>query len=209
MRSTFFDQMEMNRVLADDLLEHSESWIEDVKTFKRSAERLLEHPFLAALGALDGCRGEVTLERSETEVPAPVGILLYELAECTEQGQICEILARASGGLVDLKKAAPLIRWAGLSGAKDDSGLAKNLGTRLLRTGRWVRCGESVLRWKDWGSPNRQSVEAVGSACDISFAEELVPAKDARNGKHDSCPEPGLGLRHADLDVDDDSVLNR
>ncbi len=206
MRSTFFDQMEKNRALADDLLEHSKAWIEDVDVFRSSVQKLLDHPFLASLGSLDGSLGEPGSERSGAE--EPVGVLLYELATCAEQGQICEVMARANGGVVDLKRAAPLIRWAGLSEAKDDPGLIKNLGARLLRTGRWVRCGESVLRWLDWRSHNRPSLAAGEGVDDLPTDEELVPVGDDLNGKHDPWPESRLELRNGNPSFDDSSALN-
>ena len=136
-----------NDVPAGDILVLDESWAEAVSDYQASLRGLLEHPFLAVLGRSARPMPEFPAESGFSQVAAPAGALLYELAECTGQTQVCETIARANGGLVDLKMATLLIRRVGLSNSRTDSALVKNLGTRLQRSGDWVRCGASLMRW--------------------------------------------------------------
>ena len=136
-----------NDVPAGDILVLDESWAEAVSDYQASLRGLLEHPFLAVLGRSARPMPELPVKSVLSRVAPPSGALLYQLAGCTGQTQVCEVIARASGGVVDLKMAALMIRKSGLSDSKTDSALVKNLGTRLQRSGDWLRCGRSLMRW--------------------------------------------------------------
>ena len=134
-------------VLAGDILVLDESWAEAVSDYQASLRGLLEHPFLVTLGRSARPMPEFPAESGLPRLAAPSSALLYDLAGFTGQAHVCEVIARANGGLVDLKRAVLLIRKWGLSDSKTDSAMVKNLGARLQRSGDWVRCGTSLMRW--------------------------------------------------------------
>ena len=137
------------------------AWLADLDATHADMQRHLDSPMACFLLPENGAPEEVALERNDVPVSGGALSLLQQLETCTTQEQICEVLARAGDSTVDLKDAAVYIRKAGLSKAKTDPGLIKNLGSRLLESGRWERVRPGVYGLK--GAPVAEGSRA-GSA---------------------------------------------
>ena len=128
-----------------------QAWVADLEATPDDVQRHLDSPVARALlgedvldAALDSARG--------ARAPAGPGISMTELRQlesCQTQEGFCEVLARADDGPIVLREVVPHIRRAGLSEAKSDVFLVKNLGTWLMRSGRWDRVRPGVYRLRD------------------------------------------------------------
>ena len=164
---------------ADRLLDEGGSWMDLVAEYKICGERLLLHPYARSqmhcgldADELDGgCQGVESSFRVE---------MIYGLAACTEQRQVCELIARANRGYVEVKKCADVIWWAGLMRATRDKArrveqvkiIAKELTRRLVQWG-WERSSPGILYWPDWKTGDNGMCSAdgeVGSSCGVSQA---------------------------------------
>ena len=101
---------------------------------------------------------------------------VYDLATCKDQGGVCRILALANGGVVDLRRAEPLIRRLGLAQTTNAGALIKNLGHRLLKSGLWVSEGNYCYRLRDFRPPEAGHVigepHTNGGEDDLDIVEQ-------------------------------------
>ena len=137
------------------------AWLADLDATHADMQRHLDSPMACFLLPENGAPEEVALERNDVPMSGGALSLLRQLETCTTQEQVCEVLARGGDSTVDLNGAAVHIRRAGLSKAETDRGLVKNLGSRLLESGRWERVRPGVYGLK--GAPVAEGSRA-GSA---------------------------------------------
>ena len=95
------------------------------------------------------------------------------------QMAIAEQHALSQGGHLDLRAITDVIRELGLSKAKDDRGLIKNLRSRLLESGKWTRTGQYTLFLKSFSQGDTPDGEAVaysfaGSSQDMESQDALL-----------------------------------
>ena len=101
----------------------------DLEATYADMQRHLDSPMARFLLPENEAHDTVSSDQDEGRRAEGALSLLQQLETCTTQGQICEALARGGDSTVDLNEAAVYIRKAGLSTAKTDHGLRKNLGS--------------------------------------------------------------------------------
>ena len=135
----------------DTLIQRVGAWHIELLSTRDNIQEIVSNP--AATLLLDN-PGAVIKHSQYTQNPAVKRTgFPRELEECTTQEQVAEYLASSNNGLANLKEAAPLIRQLGLSNAVSDQGLQRNMSTRLVESGRWVRAGPSKIRSVIWKPP--------------------------------------------------------
>ena len=144
----------------DLLIERVGSWYTDLQAAKDRVREVMSHPatelFLrepaTAMKGV-GVRFDLNEDRKTQPPLTPeASDLPFALQMATTQQAVCDYLARRNGGVVDLLEATPIILERGLTTTENVRGIRKNLGTRLVRTGRWEKIGVWKYRLLAWPS---------------------------------------------------------
>ena len=178
------------------LRECAHAWLAGLEATQAEIQRHLDSP-MARLLLLEN---EATTASSDQNIAGSEDdmVLLLQLEGRPTQEQICEVLARGNGSTVDLKDAAVHIRQAGLSEAKTDRGLIKNLGSRLLESGRWARVRPAVYKLKEHPVAEGATAGVVDGEVEPFRSKEDDSEEgmwggtspDTRRSDESSCSEP-------------------
>ena len=171
-----------------DLLGIVGDWYDRLKVLDQELERELSSPLAALLLSGDSPSALAGTASMATAPESVVG-LMVQLVECQSQEGVCEILARGNDGQVDLRDTVPYIRKAGLSEARSDRGLIKNLGNRLVGSGRWDRVAPARYRLKnlvvtDYAMAGSDDFEDVPSEVEVDSTDGVMLGVASRNGFH-------------------------
>ena len=181
------------------LLSSAQAWLADLEATQEDIRKHLDSPIGRAIlqgnGDSDGMH---VIQDEGLDLRDPL-TLLQQLESCTKQEQVCEVLGRANRGTIVLKDSVPHIRRAGL--AKEtttDSGITKNLGSRLIETGRWDRVRPGVYALRGFPTSKNSTAGGLDGQSEPSDASGDDPKEGILPGTSlDTCPSgisscPGL-----------------
>ena len=156
-----------------ELNERGQAWLQDVQRTRDSIQKIVASPMAMYLLGQDSCA--YIPPSGSYHVPASTGAfsLLMDLQACTEQVEAAVLIARANQGRIDLREATALLREAGLSNARTDRDLRKNLGTRMIRSGKFIRVDECVYDLVELVPRQREPLVSE------ELAESIVPSAQA------------------------------
>ena len=143
----------------DLLVERVGAWYTELRAARERIQEVMSHPatrlFLSEPNSYQEYLGGQYSRKEDPNKNYPQqesqeSDQLAFLQICTTQEEVCAYFANLNDGVVDLFDATPVIQALGLSTTENARGLRKNLGTRLVRTGRWVKVGIWKYRKLDW-----------------------------------------------------------
>ena len=178
MKNGFVEDLISNMEAAEDALDEGRSWTDVLADFRDAGAQVLSHPYVGRLIPAGPETEENSGEDLDSEDTLSVSELMYELPACTQQGDVCQLFARANRGVVYMRRAAVVLIWGGLSQTNDPASVAKNLATRLvnMKSGEWTRITDGVLYWKNWKT--RKSAGTAAPAA-VSLGVALQAPCDA------------------------------
>ena len=131
------------------LFSSGRAWLANLEATQADMERHLDSPMARFLLPENGVPDTVASDQDEGQRAEGALSPLQQLETCETQEQICEVIARANDSTIDLRDAIPQIRKADLAKpTTGDRGIIKNLGSRLLESGRWERVRPAVYKLK-------------------------------------------------------------
>ena len=193
----------------DLLVERVGAWYADLMEAREHIQEVMAHPAVELFLNEPATRCEDTGRLDDPDHSSPRHPMLLPegssipeaLQMCTTQEDVAMYLAKLNDGVVDLMEATPLIRELGLSTANNDRGLRKNLGTRLVRSGRWAKVGTwkyQQLGWKAGMSDNGFAVAGMENSSSKNLDSKSAASGD-RSEEAQNRPEtpnsPGMVLQ--------------
>ena len=194
----------------------AQAWLVDLEATHADIQQHLDSPMGRAVLLVNGACDTVSLDQNDVLGSGGALSLLQQLETCETQEQICEVMARANNSTIDLRDAIPQIRKAGL--AKEttpDRGLTKNLGSRLIESGRWDRARPGVYKLKGFLTAEDSTARVVDgllepSRSSVSNLEEVMTpgvSLDACRTDVSSCLAPAHDFEPSLSEIDDSSYL--
>ena len=135
----------------DLLIERVGSWYKKLLETRDDIEEVMSHPATAVFLSDKEVAYARTRYRGRAIEPGTKFPTVLE--DCATQEEVAEYLAALNDGIADLVEVTRLIRRLGLSNAATDRAVRKNLATRLVKTGRWVKIATWRYRSIHWKPP--------------------------------------------------------
>ena len=184
-------------------IDRTHAWLGELQAAKDRLQQLLGDP-AGELSLSEFLARDSGVRPGQTYRPMFEGPRCPSLLEnCTSQEQVVEFLARANNGVANLKDAVQVIRELGLSKASTDRGLRRNLGTRLVDSGRWEKVGPSLYRLLAW-EPESDDAE-VPSASGETYGSSAPDSEPAGPGETDTRTSKQMGTLNRSAGVREQS----
>ena len=138
----------------DLLIERVGTWYRQLIETKDNIEEIMSHP--AAEIFLGSQESANTMTRYRGRPKEAGSRFPTTITECTTQEDIASYLAASNNGVANIREAVPIIKRLGLSSSTSDLSIRKNLGTVLVRSGRWAKVATWQYRSLNWKTPKEE-----------------------------------------------------